>query len=103
MKKFLTVILCLNIIPAFAYSSKATKFAEQEYAKTSGCKRVQINMKKEYNDKYEHKTGKHHIRSITYGWGDMKTDKCRKKSKITYFVIYNDKDTPIWSYVNFYK
>ena len=103
--KILIFILffCFCTSSVFAYSSKASKFAEQEYAKTSGCKKVQINMKKEYNDKYEHKTGKHHIRSITYGWGDMKTDKCRKKSKITYFVLYNDNDTPFWSSVNFYK
>ena len=103
MKKILTVILCLNIMSAYAYSSKAVKFAEDEYKKINNCKNVYINMKKEYSSPYTLKTYNHAIGSIVYGWGDMKINKFSKKFNITYLVIYNENGMPIWSSINFYK
>ena len=104
MKMFFTTIcICLNFIPVFAYTSKASKFAEEEYAKKNNCKKVQINMKKEYSTEYKQKTGG----TIVYGWGDMRgkcEDKDRsKKCRITYVVLLGKDGKPCWSNIIFYK
>ena len=103
--KILIFILffCFCTSSVFAYSSKASKFAEQEFAKSSGCEKVRINMKKEYQSKYELKTNEFSVCSVVYGWGDMKRSNYRKKCKISYMVIYNTEYNPVWSSVNFYK
>ena len=75
MKMFFTTIcICLNFIPVFAYTSKASKFYEEEYAKKNNCKKVQINMKKEYSAEFQQKSGE----KMVYGWGDMRC-KCKDK------------------------
>ena len=100
---FTVIFICLNFTPVFAYSSKASKFAEREYAKTNNCKKVHINMKKEYSSEYQQKTGE----TIVYGWGDMRAkfkDKIRrKKCRITYVVLFDESCKPCWSKINFYQ
>ena len=104
MKMFFTTIcICLNFIPVFAYTSKASKFAEEEYAKKNNCKKVQINMKKEYSAEFQQKSGE----KMVYGWGDMRC-KCkdkegRKKCRITYVVFIDESGKPRWSSINFYQ
>jgi hypothetical protein len=95
---FIIICICLNYIPVFAYSSAASKFAEQEYAKKNNCEKVKINMKKEYSTEYQQDTGK----IIIYGWGDIKIKGCKKK-KITYVVLLDNFGKPGWSSINFYK
>jgi len=97
------LFFCFLVLPVFAYSSKASKFAETEYAKTNNCEKVYINIKKEYSAEYQQKTGE----TIIYGWGDM-MGKCRdkdrrKKCRITYVVLTDKSGNPYWSKINVYK
>ena len=91
------LLFCFLVLPASAYSSNASKFAEMEYIKTNNCKKLQINMKKEYSTESQQKTGE----TIVYGWGDIKIKGCKKK-RITYVVLYDNLGSPLWSKINFY-
>ena len=96
--------LCL---PAFAISTKASKFVEQEYIKVYNYEKVHINLKKEYKIECRQKIGSVFIHFIIFGWGDMMCkykDKDRpKKCRITYVVLTDKSGSPCWSKVNVYK
>ena len=96
------IIFFFLVAPVSAYSSPASKFAESEYAKVNNCRKVHINMKKEYCDDYSLKTGERSITRVVYGWGDMKIKGCKKR-KVTYCVLYDADNKPYWSSVNSYK
>ena len=95
---FIIICICLNFIPVFAYSSTASKFAEHEYAKMQNCKKVHINMKKEYSAEYQQKN----CTKIVYGYGDIKIKGCKKR-RITYVVLFDESCKPCWSKINFYQ
>lgn len=98
MKVLFFLIFCFFVLPVSAYSSKASKFAENEYAQNNKCEKVHINMKKEYSAEYQQKKGE----TIVYGWGDIR-GKYIRKSRITYIVLTDKSGNPIWSKINFYQ
>ena len=103
MKNLFVLFLCFLVLPVFAYSSKASKFAETAYAKTNNGEKFYINMKKEYSIEYQQKPGE----TIVYGWGDMRGKYRgkyrRKKCRITYVVLTDKSGNPYWSKINVYK
>ena len=99
MKNVMFILFFFFIaLPVSAYSSKASKFAEIEYAKTNNCEKVHINMKKEYTTESKQKNGQ----IIVYGWGDIR-GKYIRKSRITYVVLMDKSGNPCWSKINFYQ
>ncbi len=99
MKSIILLIILLIFSPSvFAYSSKASKFAEAEYAKTNNREKVYINMKKECRAEYQQKNGQ----TIVFGYGDIKIKGCKKR-RITYVVLYDESCKPSWSKINFYQ
>ncbi len=99
---FFVLLFCIFALPVSAYSGKASKFAAQEYAKKNNCKKVCINMKREYCLEQRLNICNLKVQKIIYGWGDIKVKGCKKK-RITYVVLLDNSGKPCWSNIIFYK
>ena len=95
-KRVLFAIIFFWCSCVFGYPTNASRFAEQEYAKSHKCQKVCINVKKEYTQIYGQKFGEQTIPAITYGYGDMTIRGC-KKCRITYIVLLDCDCKPVWS------
>ena len=95
---FLIICLFFSVLTSFATSTEASKYAEEQYSKQIGNDKVHINVKKEHTVEYTQKIGDKIIPAITYGYGDMKTNKCRKV-RVSYICLLDENCKPIWSYV----
>ena len=90
-------MLILSINCVFC-STKASIYAETQFANQNSAKRVHIIVKKEFTLDSSQCIGKQTISAITYGYGDLKIKGC-KKHKITYICLLNNKYNPILSYI----
>ena len=97
----LLFFLYLNIFPVFAITTEASNFAEYGFSQKNKSENVHINVKKEYELNYQQQIGTEDIKSLTYGWGDMKI--CGKKYKITYIVMFDCCHKPYWFSIQFYQ
>ncbi len=123
MKNFiLFFFLIYSCMSAIAYTTEASKFAEEQYGLFNNNK-VHINSKKEHTVEYQQFIGDIFVPAITYGYGDMKISKKQKKQlnkekykgskyswthclcnsaknkkcRITYTVLLDCNCKPIWS------
>ena len=92
------IIICFNCLSAYAITTEASKFAENEYSKQTGYENVHINVKKEHTIENLHQVGEHYAPAITFGYGDMKIKRC-KKSRISYICLLDKSCKPFWSYI----
>ena len=67
----LLFVFCITTLSASAYTTEASKFVEEQYAKKF-TSQPKINVKKEHTEEYQQKIGDQMIPAITYGYGDMK-------------------------------
>ena len=77
--------------------TEESKFVEKQY-KSRCSKNVHIVVKKEHTQEYQQPIGSIMIPAITYGYGDMKINGC-KKFRISYIVLLDCNCKAIWSYV----
>lgn len=103
MKKIvLFLVLVLFQTSVFAAQTEASKYTEEQYSKQTGNERVRINVKKEHTEEHQQMIGGTEISAITYGYGYMKAEKCRKK-RISYVCLLDKNCKPVWSYVVKFK
>ena len=100
MKIFvLCLLLCFFTLPVAAYSTKASEFAAKQYETQNKCK-VHINSKKEHTLCCRQFVGSTYVETITYGYGDITIKEKflkNKKCRITYSVLFNSENKPVWS------
>ena len=98
MKKLFVLVFLLFFSVNSYGSTKASRFAEKQYASQTKSAKAHIVVKKEHTSDYLTEIGGIKIMGITYGWGDMKI-KGQKKFHISYLSLLNEDYNPFWSYV----
>ena len=97
MKTVLILSLILFISPAVVATS-CSEYAAKCHGELCGIIKPHITVKIEHTEKYEQVSGKMFIPYITYGYGDLKGKKYKKK-RISYVCLINSDYMPLWSSV----
>ena len=98
------LMLCLNLMPCFCYTTETSKFAEKQYAEQNYLSKVHINVKNEHTIKNFQKIEEKEVPFITFGYGDLKGVNKEKKIKlkkqnISYVCLLDENRKPFWSYI----